>query len=221
MDDIVEIVNRILEEDGEAKYKNNMGNILLEAIRKREVDKTKKTKVVVEPQYVLSEELDPKVHEMKAAYDMQDFVWIPYEYWGQLGIKFQQLLTEVAEPLFFGGVSFRYSKFLEHKETLLRTIAMGTTLYLMKDADLNYRMMGVGANDYEPTMNMGVMEKAHYMKWFYKNMITGWSTTYIIGEVDAVNQTKHFKAKTYTPTGYVTIQRDRMKIPASILTYCR
>ena len=88
-------------------------------------------------------ELVRKIKIYKEAEDNKDLVWFDYSSWKYLPEAFRLKLKELADPLYWTGVFFKYSIFIQYEEELMKLLDNTGYLYLLTEHKDNYFMVWV------------------------------------------------------------------------------
>lgn len=92
-----------------------------------------------------SPEIDAKAKRLKIAELNNDLAWIDYDSWTHLTNDFKEMLVGLLDPLFFTGVFFEYSMFLNHRDQLLNQLDETVSMFVLTEfGRTNYLITALG-----------------------------------------------------------------------------
>ena len=108
--------------------------------------------------------LHQKIQELKEFESRDDLAWLDFASWNCLSIPTRQSFSQEIDPLFWSGLYFSYSKFIERVDGILKEMDSGTTISIQKEVN-NYRFICLNAKfsiyDY-----FGILQLDRIRSWY-------------------------------------------------------
>jgi len=117
--------------------KSSFGQALLQAAKK---SKQKET-VIENKNAVISPELDPRMRELKKAELEKDLCWLDYGSFNSLSTLFKEVFVQTVDPVFWGGLFFRYSHLLAVENEVWSKLDYGYCVFELLEMNGNRKMI--------------------------------------------------------------------------------
>jgi len=151
---IAELILKTMDESG-AEDTGMVGQQML--------NKAKKA-LLPEEDEDMDDELKQKIQELKQYEANEDLGWMDFASWRSLKTPVHTVFSKELEPLFWSGVYFSYSQFMEKKEIILKDMDVGTTINIQKHGS-NFQFICLNSRssiyDY-----FGSVELEKLKKWY-------------------------------------------------------
>jgi len=103
-----------------------------------------KTSTLPDEEDDVDDELKQKINELREYEKNKDLAWLDFASWNSLDTPVHVAFSQHLEPLFWSGLYFSYSKFMENVEVLLERRDPGTMSSIQRDGK-NYRFFCLSA----------------------------------------------------------------------------
>jgi len=134
--DIAELILQTMEDTGVVAEPGTMAFKMLEMARKA---------MIPDAASDADKELEAKIKELRKYEAKEDLAWLDFPSWNSLSTPTHQAFAEKIEPLFWGGLYFSYSKFLDNMQFILKDMESSVTINIQKEGR-NYRFVCLNAS---------------------------------------------------------------------------
>jgi hypothetical protein len=97
-----------------------------------------KNREIIDEEDDLDDDIKNRIFELSDCEKRSDLIWMDYYSWNQTPILLREMIENELNPLFWSGVFFEYSKYINYKDKFKKLIDDRVIICVVKG--FNYRM---------------------------------------------------------------------------------